>query len=545
MERIYTETVRDDFFDLIKNDLVDIWNKLGNRRETIAAGKWKEHYTEVVSRYRCSCRFAIMRVLFEKAIGCPFYHINEKDLLEGFSVEGIGEFRDISVSHAQDMRETELLLYKQLMLRRVEEHNPTHLDEAPALIEKALTLSVNALSKEELLYLGHLMDFSLDDMKFMLLRVLGDNEAGFAYSSSSDLIDMYGFICGLPIDTVVELKSWYYKNAKKHKKVGYEEKPLYCTQDIANSLEKTFKEMTLDGFKSWLLDRAPTLDVKSKTARKIYINLAAYTYALLNPYLLENFEGNDFYGDIERIASLREYDKRVAAVLFTNTKPDIAKCENIASDIIYENAEYASGFHSHTENSELMYHGPYLKNGNIDVRGKQNKNSKQRIVDIMMDMEAPTKSDILYLLWLSANCHWLESPSIDKTKFLDDFLSATSRILSAALLPDFYPPHILEQTMMLGIVCGSEEKTPAMVYESICSEFTAKGTSKKQAGSNKKDPAFRKAVAEWVYTYMVKTGESLTAAQKACVAHYTTNLNCKIGYSSVYNYCKEYPRKQS
>lgn len=546
MERNYTEAVRDGFFDLIENDLVDIWNKLGNRKETIAAGKWKEHYSEVVSRYRCSCRFALMRILLEKAIGRPYYQINENDLLQGYSLEGIGEFRDITISHAQNLVEEELLQYKRLLLRRVEEHNPTHLDEATVFIEKAMTLSTTALSKEELLHLGHLVDFSLDDMQFMLLRVLGDNEAGFAYSSSSDVIDMYGFICGLPVDTVVELKAWYYKKTKNHKKVDYEEKTLYCTQDIANSFEEAFKEMTLDGFRSWLIERAPTLDIKSKTARKIYLNLAAYTYALLHPELdlLKEFEGVDFYNDIKRIAGLRGYDERVAVSFFTNTKLDLAKCENYASDIIYENAEYASGFHSHTDNSELMHHVPYLKNGSVDVRGKQNKNSKQRIVDILMDVAAPTKSDILYLLWVLANNNWIAKTTINKTYFLDEFLAAASCVLRAALLADFYPPHVLEQTLMLGIVCGNEEKTPAMVYESICSEFTNKGAAKKQPGSTKKDPTFRKSVAEWVYSYMEQTGKSLTEAQEACAAHYTTTLNCKLSYSSVYNYCKENPRKQ-
>ena len=67
MERNYTEAVRDGFFDLMENDTVEIWKNLDRSAAMIKSGKWKEHYAEIVSKYRFSSRFAIMRILFEKA----------------------------------------------------------------------------------------------------------------------------------------------------------------------------------------------------------------------------------------------------------------------------------------------------------------------------------------------------------------------------------------------------------------------------------------------------------------------------------------------
>lgn len=562
MERNYTEAVREGYFDMIDSDLAEIWRELAHRKEAIRKGYWMRFYTEVASKYRCSCRFAIMRILFEKATGLPYYRIDENTLQEGFSVNGIGNFPDITISHAQNMSSTELSQYEQLLLQRVQDHNPAHLREASVLVRKALALAKSgakcALSRKELLSLGHLVNFSLDDMQFILLRVLGDNEVGFEYSSSSDVIDMYGFICGSTLDAVNELKLWYSKKTNRLKKISYEDKPIYCTQDIANSLEESFKEMPVDEFKSWLVDHAPTLDIKSKTARKVYLNLANYICYLslgYNPCPKDVKLSADFYGDIEHIAGSREYATSVPENFFTNAKPDAQKCKRFAAKLIYENAEYASGFSGHATSSELMYHGPCLEGDKITARGETNRNSKQRIIDILMDAVAPKKSDLLYLLWFAANSHWLGSPrSLDeKAVFLDDFLSAASRLLEAALLPVFYPPNILETTMLLGIVCASNDSrddsdndglTPAQVYESICSEFTNKGLTKKPKNAKKKDPAFREAVAEWVYTYMDDNpGKSMRASQEACANYYTVNLDCKISYHSVRNYCLEYPRK--
>jgi len=259
-------------------------------------------------------------------------------------------------------------------------------------------------------------------------------------------------------------------------------------------------------------------------------------YFDLNDILTENF-----YNDIERIAfgpDFCDYHAYAVQLFFNNSKPDLQKCETVASELIYENAEYAGAFSSHETDSQLLYHVPYLEKGKITSRGTLNKDSKDRIVDILMDRVSPTKSDLLYLLWFVANTHWITSSSVDeKAGFLNDFLDAASCLLGEAFLPEFYPSGVLEETMLLSIVLGSEEKSPAMIYESICSTFTDKGKTKKQAGATTtKTPGQKREIAEYFYSHLSEypTKGAKEACKNACASHFG------VGKSSVEIYCDQY-----
>lgn len=546
MERNYTEAVRDGFFDLIENDTVEIWENLDRSVAMIKSGKWKEHYSEVVAKYRFSSRFAIMRVLFEKVTGLPPSKTDEQALAKGFSVAGIGNFPNITIKHAKELTDTEVALYQQLLLRRVEENNPDYTQEALRLVPSVLELPFAGtkcnLTRDELIRLGHMVDFSLEGMQFILLRVLGDNEAGFKYSASTDIIDIYGFLTRSTLAQVDELKVWYEQNAAKIKKVEYADKPVQFTQDIANSLEQTFAQWSPESrvaeFQNWLLKNAPYLDLKSKTTRKVYINLAAYAYDLTKNCLsnMSDIDGENLYEDIEKISQIPTYHEYTQQLFFKGSKLDAKKCESVADKLIYENAEYAGDFHTHDSNSELLYHVLYMENGKATSRGKLNKNSKNRIRDILMDKVAPEKSDLLYLLWFAANSQWIGTVSTaeEKVTFMDDFLAAAACILDAALLPEFYPPNILEETLMLALVLGDEDTTPAMIYESICSTFTDKGKTKKKVGATKKTPEQKCEIAAYYYSHLPEY-PSKTDCKKACADHFG------IGIASVEGYCREYP----
>lgn len=554
MERNYTEAIRDGFFDLIEKDTVEIWENLDRSVAMIKSGKWKEHYSEVVAKYRFSSRFAIMRVLFEKATGLPPSKTDEQALAKGFSVAGIGNFPNITIKHAKELTDTEVALYQQLLLRRVEENNPDYTQEALRLVPGVLELpSAGAkcnLTRDELIRLGHMVDFSLEDMQFVLLRVLGDNEAGFKYSASTDIIDIYGFLTRSTLAQVDELKVWYDQNAAKIKKVEYADKPVQFTQDIANSLEHIFSQWSPENqvaeFQSWLLKNAPYLDLKSKTARKVYINLAVYAYILTTKSLVDlsdtirenlyEITGGNLYEDIEKISQIPAYHEYAQQLFFNGAKPDAKKCESIAEELIYENAEHAGDFHTHDSNSELLYHVLYVENGKATSRGKLNKSSKNRIRDILMDKVAPEKSDLLYLLWFAANSQWIGTVSTveEKVTFMDDFLAAAACILDAALLPEFYPPNILEETLMLALVLGDENNTPAMIYESICSIFTDKGKTKKKAGATTtKTLEQKREIAEYFYSHL-KEYPKKGACEEACAKHFG------IAQSSVQNYCRAF-----
>ena len=543
MERNFTESIRNGYYDLAEKETDEIWEALGINANTISdRNKWQRHYSEVVSRYRVSSRFAFMRVLFEKATGCSPFQISDEALAAGFSVVGIGDFTDITITHANDMDAAELDKYKRLLLQRADENNPGHHAETIDLVDRALSLpaagSKSILKRDEVIRLGHLVDLSVDDMQFLLLRVLGDNEVAFKYSSSEDIIDIYGFISHFTLDETEELKQWYADNTAGVKKEKYEDKSTYYTKDIADSIETSFASMGIGEFRSWLLQRAPYLDLRPKTARKVYMNLAAYAFILTDGMQTDmaDMVGENFYEDMQMIAQTREYHKYSNRIFLNNSKPDRKKCEEAVAKIVYENAYTANGFSSLTESSELYYHVPYVdKNGKITVRGKLNQGSKQRIVDILMDKEVPTKSDMLYLLWYIANFHWIDQTGSarEKTFFLDDFLSAASCLLEAAMLPGFYPPSVLEETLMLSIVNEKEDLSPAMTYEAICSSFTQKGTTRKHPGSKAKTAEEKREIVEYYYANLSAYPTKI-ACKKACAQHFG------ISKASVDNYERDY-----
>lgn len=535
MERNYTEAVREGFFDLIDNDTAEIWKDLDRSVAMIKSGKWKEHYSEVVAKYRFSSRFAIMRVLFEKATGLPPSKTDDQALAKGFSVAGIGHFSNITFKHAKEMADEEVDLYRRLLLQRVEENNPEFIQDAIGLVNGILELPTTGvkckLTRDGIIRLGHLVDFSLDDMQFILLRVLGDNEAGFKYSTAKDVIDIYGFLTRSTLAQVDELKVWYDQNAAKTKKVEYADKPVQFTQDIANSVEQIFSSWSPENrvaeFQNWLLKNAPYLDLKSKTARKVYINLAAYAYILTKKSHsdMSDIIGENLYEDVEKLSQISTYHQYAQQLFFNGSKLDAKKCESIAEELIYENAEYAGDFHTHDSNSELLYHVLYVENGKATSRGKLNKNSKNRIRDILMDKIAPEKSDLLYLLWFAANSQWIATVTTteEKIAFADDFLAAASCVLETALLPEFYPPNILEETLMLALVLGDEHNNPAMVYESICSTFTDKGKVKKPVGAKKKTPAEKKKIVDH-FEMLLKENKKIGDCEKACAEKYGISI---------------------
>lgn len=547
MERNYTEAVQEGFFDLIEKDTAAIWANLDRSAAMIKSGNWKDHYSEVVEKYRFSGRFAVMRILFEEATRLPPSKINEAALARGFHVDGIGDFPDISIRHAKNLTDDEVALYHKLLLRRAQENDPDCITEAEGLISRILQLPSAGekcnLTREEIIRLGHMVDFTLDDMQFLLLRSLGDNEAGFRYSASMDIIDIYGFITHAALPQVDELKAWYLENAAHIKKAQYEDKPVQFTQDVADSIDRVFAawppEERNDKFKVWLKQKAPHLDQKAKTARKIYVNLAAYAYNLTQGFRddVGDVKGENFFEDVNKISQKTDYLERAQEYFFNGKKPDKEKCEAKAKKLIYENAECAGDFRNHTKDTGRYYHVLHVNKGKVDARGTLNRSSKQRIQDILMDNETPLKSDLLYLLWFAANRHWLvmNSSADSKVIFMDDFLAAARCLLEAALLPEFYPPNVLEEALMIALALGDENKVPAVIYESICSAFTNEGKGKKKPGAKKKKPEDREKIAEDFFELLKSnSGKEKGACRKQIAAKWG------IGIGSVENYCDQY-----
>lgn len=73
-------------------------------------------------------------------------------------------------------------------------------------------------------------------------------------------------------------------------------------------------------------------------------------------------------------------------------------------------------------------------------------------------------------------------------EWIQVFITAADECLNRALLPKFYPPHLLEQSMMMSLgYAGRNQQDPSAVYFAI---FEAvKGKKKKKGGKTKKAAA--------------------------------------------------------
>lgn len=543
MERAYTEGVRESFFSAMLDDTQTIWKRLDRSEKSLSSPQWAKYYEGIVEAYRFSSRFAVMRVLFELATGRTRATTDEATLQRGFSVDGVGTFPDITMEHAQRLTAAEQEQYEALLLLRAREKNPEQQALAKSLAGRVMALcpagEKGLLSRQELLLFGHLIDVSLEQMQFLLLRVLADNEAGFRYSASMDLIDMYGFFMRAPLCEVLALKSWYREHAAGIRKSGYEQKAAGFTQDLAESLERTFatfRENRVQRMQQWLLRQAPMLDLRSKTARVVYLNLAAFVCSLcaMPGAAVPEITADDFYGDMEGIAQLRDVDGSTRRLLFCAGLPDEKKCALAAAALNYEYAEFAGGFRRHDR--AVPWFVLQVEDGRAGAADKTGYHSRRRMQELLMDRQSPKKSDILMLLWLAANLYWTGMPEEAQSReiFMDDFLAAAARLLDAALLPEFYPPCVLEQTLLLSIALGTEERTPAEVYETLCRTLSQKGKAKKTAGATRKTAAQREEILAYFEAYCKAHPEKTrTACKKDCAGHF------HIGVRSLENYMKQ------
>jgi len=482
---LYTQSIEDFFLNSFESDTSVIWDDIGDIREGVTSDIWREHFQSVVDRYNISCRFALMRILFDMNSEIPAEKIDEKAIMKGFNVEGIGNFPDISATHAQTLTDEEVEQYKALLLRRVEDFDPTEKDSVAPLIDRALALTgmrkKTSLTRDELLYLAHAIHLDLAQMQFLLLRVLGDNESGFSFSKSSDLIDMYGFVRGIPSAEVRILKEeyadWCIKN--KVKKISYEDKPVDWTKEVGNSFELTVRKWASSDhkeMKEWLEEKAPYLDIRSKTALRVYRNLAAYAYL----YMYDGLDKAVEY--VKRCGYCAETEN----LLFENGKISGKCCEKISDELYKENSILVNEYN--IDKTKLI-HQIHIDNGDISVNGELNRgygNSRKRIADILVGKIDPTKGDMLLLVWYIAGNSWFGFETLskdDKCEHLMAFLDAAEDILSLALLPAFYPVNILEEAMMTSIVLGNSNDSPSEIYEQICAAFTDRGKTKKAKGT--------------------------------------------------------------
>ena len=120
-----------------------------------------------------------------------------------------------------------------------------------------------------------------------------------------------------------------------------------------------------------------------------------------------------------------------------------------------------------------------------------------------------------------------------KKNIMDDFLSASSCLLQAALLPDVYPPNVLEEAMLFGYALQDEDHNAAMAYEMICDRLVKRTGAGMPEGGKRKTREQKLEIVRWCEEHKAEYSSERECMQ-ACAEKY------HIGFSSVEGYRRKF-----
>lgn len=518
MNGIYTTEAFEIFDDLVKIDNAKIWADIDEFGTKSTKEKWRAKLELIAREYRMTSRFALMRILHNRACSDAKANGGKGNFADEtmFRVEFGGHhvtFRDISAAHCQSLCAAEhrdYLLYlldiagpapqedpefhQRIILRAWNSEEAANsllaeflaekippdsaqYDKALADIHKQNTRRfAAAFSRTEAMELGHILKFSLMEMQWYLLRVFDIEGGSFRMNRSGDLIDAYGFLAGADCSRVAALKQRYREECAHIGKVDDVRRAWSRTQENSNGLMKQLEiwkknpDSMDDMFFSWLQQQAPELDLPSHTARRIYRNLAVYAYkcACGKQVAPDEAEG---YDKLLNLFESETETEDVRNILYRGNQQDISseECTEIAKRLYVENKERSeTAIKDRTKVwSVLTTRG----DGAVTSSYGAVNSSRTRIQSLLRGDEEVEKGDLLYLLWFTLNLSWYNSATDDPDTVsyrVYDLKEVANAMLDAALLPVFYPPHLMEQSMLLSIVhSGKTGEDPAVVYSCV------------------------------------------------------------------------------
>lgn len=481
MQISYTNDVKDSFLDLEDRDLLDIWQKIENTPEDETAAEWKKKLEQLAREYSFSSRFALMRIFYARANGSE---PGTAAAAESFQVQGREKtytFSGLSMEYAETLPRKELSQYEELLLETASSQEDSDEEENQYLIKKALKMKgKSSLSREEAFRLGHILDFSLQEMSWFLLRVF-DFEAGFRFNVSNDLIEAYCFLTGGSGKTAERIKERYAQIRKEADSPQVDARPEDWTQKLGESLERQVQKWNVreetreDKFLQWLEVRAPYLDQPSRTAAAIYRNLAVYADRI-GEGEIETPTISEFIDIVRDFCSGKNAGETVER-LFEGGSISKGRCKKMSGRILKKNKEL---YTSASAMKKAWRTVTVTKTGIPRI-----STSGERMCGLLTGEILMEKGDMLHLLWYGFCLCWMKYPitedASDLFNNLADFLDTARLVLDAALLPEFYPPHLMERSMLLAIVTSCMDGTgePAFAYAEICESLIDSRSSEK------------------------------------------------------------------
>ena len=532
MTESYTKKISNYILDLPDREAAAIWEDIESMPLDTTADLWRKKLQKIARSNAFSSRFALMRILCCRAKNQPIFHPAETTIPASqvcFEVCFNGKeyrFRDISMEHAENLSPEEHLDYlaclKELASRQAdsdpavseaiiarawhdvdsanavaESRLPAEVTSSKKLLKSALADIAKAnkakhkelLSREEALLLGHVLGFSLEEMQWFCLRVL-DVAAGFRFQFSEDLIEAYGFLTNASWQKVRSLQEEYRQRSAGIPKTDCAERNDQWTQNISDTLPGKvaswilYPETQDREFMKWMLDHAPGLDVPSRTALRIYRNMAAFAWDLTTgeEYVPSDLEFGDCIRDVFGESGESGSARRL---LYENGALSSERCKILADTLLLENKIQSASIQA--DNTKAWHILTQRRDGSLSAAGGIVNSTRTRVVDILAGKVQVEKGDMLYLFWFLSNQIWLQGAApTDETQCyrLMDFLELAGELLEAAMLPPFYPPHIMEQSMLLSIACAGklEEEDPSVVYEYMLQSTVLPRNGKKKSG---------------------------------------------------------------
>ena len=520
----YTNSAELRCYELADREMDAVWEELDRSPDDLPTDLWLKKMQSISNEYLTSSRFALMRIVCSQTQ--PSANGSFSIFLDGEKLS----FSAVTIEHAKEIHEKpyrkELANYEKLLMNKAKEHalaNGETIDVLGSivLIRKALSSkSMNAcndllkkeaqenieskndaafdcekyirertneikaelnsrLSRADAMHLGHLLDFTLDQMQWFLLRVF-DYDDGFRFNSSDDLIDAYGFLTHASPKKINALKAQYSNLAKDIPALPLDQKPEDWTVEIVESLPEKCRTWSPDNrdemFLAWLTEKTPYLNQVSRTALTIYRNLVA---AAVYPDSWDEETGYDLVGVVLNLTNGEE-SETVHKKLYTKNELSKKKCIELAARMLKDNqntsqtkqADHSRAYRIVTVNSKKQ----------LSIASGINS-SRERVNDLLLGNEPVQKSDVLHVLWLLATFCWEtvnELPNTTCTKRIKELVNAASICLDSANLPPFYFPHLMEQSMILATIHAGVEEDPSVVYETICSSVIVERKSKRK-----------------------------------------------------------------
>ncbi|MCD8121001.1 MAG: hypothetical protein LUE65_02025 [Clostridiales bacterium] len=502
----YTSAMNNRCFDFIDDGLAAMWDQIENMPESSTPQGWRQVLADISAEYTHSSRFALMRILCCRATGLS---LNSTQLPSEFTLPISGQihsFHNISMRHAEVLTQEELEQYRDAFLEIASLQEDADPDVSQLLIARALrdtdtafALSMEQLSedqkkdrkllkresrtllsRDEALRLGHILDFSLNEMQWFLLRVF-DYEDGFRYHISDDLIEAYGFLTKASWQSVSRLKLSYHELSAHILKQSRDDYAT-ATRNIGASLpglamswaSRPDDRDTL--FMNWMINQAPYLDLPSRTTLRIYRSLAVYTCQFLTED--QKMPDPDHFIRLikqEICCHSEESEQKIREFLYDGDSVSNQKCSQVSSALLEKNKALFTSAHDASKAWRTI---SATDDGRprLIMAGRPDA-GRNRVKNLLIGKEDIEKGDMLHLLWFAFNLCWLKYPLATDDpsglfNCLADFTETCEFVLDQALLPAFYPPHLMEQSMMLSIVASVDEScdtgVPADAYAEIC-----------------------------------------------------------------------------